>query len=975
MEDRVSAVSAAGDVNGDGFDDVLYGTRTADTNGVNSGTAYVVFGRSTFNSSFLLDTLDGSNGFRINGKAAGDLFGESVSEAGDVNRDGYDDIIIGASGVDGSAGESYVIFGGMTFEAILDLTSLDGGNGFSVPALESGDLSGKSVAHAGDVNGDGFSDVIIGAVWADPGGVSTAGQSYVIFGRGSFGASFDLSTLDGSNGFFINGVDDQDSSGIAGNGGDHNGDGVDDIIIGVPGGEGKALNNSGEAYVVFGEAVFDWLPPGGGDFTSDASWSGGIAPSETGGVIKINPLDGGVVTAAGVSVEVDHLNIRNGNTPTTVTFESNTSLQITRGVNGDGILEVAGNLALGSSAGTVMVETDLTLQGTAITQFEIDGTNDGRFDKLILKGAATLNGALVLTIDPGVSFTDGEIIEIADMQGSLTGTFTGLAEGALVTTFGFFDLFISYQGGDGNDITLTADEFGPFDWALSNGGLFAEDSAWRGGAVPVVADTMEIAPAAGGTITVENQNLTVDTLTLLDGTNETVLSFDALSDLQVAGGVLGNGELVANSTFSLGDNPATVTVDADLTFGNSAQINLKLNGTGPGEFDQLILNSTTSLDGQLILLLDDGFTPSDGDTFLLLDVRGDVSGAFDSFPEGSIIQQAGLMDLFISYNGGDGNDIVLTALASDPFDWEPFSGGSFAQPANWRGGAVPNNLDDFVFAPENGGTVTVSDFDLAVGNLTFDDGFSDSILRIENSGNLLIGNRAAGTGEMVIAGGLAIGDPLGIASVETDLTFEDSGRLEIEIGGVGEGQFDRVILAGHTNLNGALDVQVDPGFNLTGGDTFLVGDVTGEISGTFSEIPEGAGILTSDPTGFNLVITYQGGDGNDIELNVVGSFWDDAKKFGTEWRFMDWLGHFYVREAPWLYHLRLGWFYDPNIDPLSLEGRWLYLPELGWLWTSESLFPFLYRHSSSNWLYFRKFQRGTTFFDYATNTIIEIGNE
>ena len=88
------------------------------------------------------------------------------------------------------------------FGASLDLASLDGTNGFRLDGIDSGDRSGGSVASAGDVNGDGFADLIIGAPFADPGGAYSAGESYVVFGRASgFGASFDLATLDGTNGF------------------------------------------------------------------------------------------------------------------------------------------------------------------------------------------------------------------------------------------------------------------------------------------------------------------------------------------------------------------------------------------------------------------------------------------------------------------------------------------------------------------------------------------------------------------------------------------------------------------------------------------------------------------------------------------------------------------------------------------------------------------------------------------------------
>ncbi|MCV6596001.1 MAG: integrin alpha, partial [Mangrovicoccus sp.] len=182
--------------------------------------------------------LDGSNGFILNGIDLNDLSGRSVSGAGDVNGDGYDDLIIGAFGADpdgiSSAGESYVIFGsGAGFDASLDLADLDGSNGFTLKGIDESDQIGRSVSGAGDVNGDGYDDLIIGAQYADPDGISSAGESYVVFGSGAgFDASLDLASLDGSNGFTLNGVDATDSSGYSVSGaGDINGDGYDDLII------------------------------------------------------------------------------------------------------------------------------------------------------------------------------------------------------------------------------------------------------------------------------------------------------------------------------------------------------------------------------------------------------------------------------------------------------------------------------------------------------------------------------------------------------------------------------------------------------------------------------------------------------------------------------------------------------------------------------------------------------------------------
>ncbi|HED52861.1 MAG TPA: hypothetical protein ENJ00_01495 [Phycisphaerales bacterium] len=256
------SVSAAGDVNGDGFSDVIIGAPLADPNGVDrAGESYVVFGGPGVGAggSFELSSLNGTNGFVINGINAVDFSGESVSGAGDVNGDGLDDVIIGSFRADpyGNtyAGESYVVFGSSTgFPASLDLSSLNGINGFVLHGRNPYDRSGGAVSSAGDVNGDGIDDLLIGAKYADPNGLDRAGESYVVFGRtGAFPASIGPSSLDGTNGLVLSGVDTYDASGSSvSSAGDVNGDGIDDIIIGATGADPNGNSAAGESYVVFG---------------------------------------------------------------------------------------------------------------------------------------------------------------------------------------------------------------------------------------------------------------------------------------------------------------------------------------------------------------------------------------------------------------------------------------------------------------------------------------------------------------------------------------------------------------------------------------------------------------------------------------------------------------------------------------------------------------------------------------------------
>src|SRR5262249_23283159 len=579
-----------------------------------------------------LANLAPSQGIRIDGPQTSES-GFSVASAGDINGDGLADLVIGApydssNGLE-DAGAAYVIFGKAGGLSHIDLTNLAPGDGFRIAGAVARAHTGYSVSSAGDFNGDGFADVIVGAPAARIGDTLNAGSAYVIYGHASGFGNIDLANLAPADGFRI---DDAAELGgyLFGNqtgfwvgwAGDGDGDGYSDLLVGAP-----SANNYGYGvtYVIYGKASAAVDKVGtagndrlfGGDFND--TLSGGNGNDVLGG------RQGDDLLAGGAGNDTFVYSVRGEQHDTVTDFQQ-----------GQDVIDLAA-ANIGSFA-TLQQLLSTDAQGNAVITSVFDG----------------VSSMMTLTGVSAAQLTSADFVFAGASPGARTQTGTDNADDLFGT-----DGSDSLQGNGGNDRLFGEGGYdvlyGGAGADLLDGGTgsdIADYALARSGGVASLA-TGGTGGDAGGDVYVSIEDLYgSDFNDVLEGNDQAnvILGYSGANTIRGLGG----------NDYLAGGN------DSDTFYGGAGADHID----GAGGFDYARYDDSPS--GVTISFMGQG-TGGDAAGDMLSNIEGLVGSAFADNLGGSVgnndLQGGGGDDVLTgrwgddTLDGGDGNDSAVYSAA------------------------------------------------------------------------------------------------------------------------------------------------------------------------------------------------------------------------------------------------------------------------------------------------------------------------
>ena len=696
---------------------------------------------------------------------------------------------------------------------------------------------------------------------------------------------------------------------------------------------------------------------GHGNWFDDINWSGGLYPgSDTvatveGAVVRLNAhglatplvlqsltlLNEAEAEVRDARLQLDDLTVSNS---TVRVYGSH--LQVTR-------LRVFQPVAcIGIGCGTIklnpsLVETqEFTLNDTNVTTtFGLGGPNaataDGRgpgHHARVVCATAQLDGRLAIEFLYGFVPQPGQQFEIIRFNGSgpLRGQFVNAPEGALVARYNNVGLYLTYAGGDGNDVVLTAQTLPvaspPLVYATNSGNGF-DPLLWSDGQVPTAAkEHVLLARQVGLAAATPGQNVAVKSLALLAG-SELILSnvtFQATvlasinSSLRTFSSHLVMDTFRSPSSAASGTgtsggstrlNPSLLEAHSFELSGNNITTTFCLSGTnaaatnavGAGHYARVVTD-TAILAGQLGVEILDGFAPQAGQQFEIIRVNtpnstaggGGLSGQFANAPEGALVTRYNNLGLYLSYLGGDGNDVVLTVqpllAVATPLVHATNSGNWF-DPLIWSDGQVPAATKEHILlarqvsvpAATPGQTAAVKSLSLREGavlrinNTTFQ---AESLDSTGSSVNLarshmqlddfhiprVVGCLGLTCGGVKLNPSLLATGQFTVEEPSATVTFGLGGTIPATAAGLGEGHYARVV-TDRAQLDGNLAVEFLYGFTPSTGQQFEILRNNGRepIVGRFANVREGGAVAVVGD--LMLVLSYVGGDGNDVVLTAV----------------------------------------------------------------------------------------------------------